>query len=252
MGYLKNVGEREEERILHVLDRLMALCKKELKSNPFTVKTGDARTDSGLEEKKITAMIERFLYDDEDLSRFNIKVIKTNDKTNNNRSWMDIGLSTNMGDEKNTKEEILIPINIKITNISQGVADNLNCKTGMMYVITGKTPEELGITNNSSWEKIIKRLKEYKDSPEKCNKERYIDYYFMVFDKKDCSKSFVNSLKHINKLSPNGSNLPFQCVWKNNTDRITRTYEEAKNNILKTFEESLEKQAKPYFLYHAI
>ncbi|MDD7847374.1 hypothetical protein [Metamycoplasma hyosynoviae] len=73
------------------------------------------------------------------------------------------------------------------------------------------------------------------------------DYYFLVINKENNRNIFFNSLKKLYELNPNGNNLPFQCVWNKNREKVNRTYEESKNFIMKNFYKSAKKRAKLFF-----
>ncbi|MBE8182588.1 MAG: hypothetical protein HAW61_03580 [Candidatus Portiera sp.] len=80
------------------------------------------------------------------------------------------------------------------------------------------------------------------------------DFYFLVINKTSKAaienepllKSYLFSLKTLKEVKPNGNNLPFQCVWKNNTVPVSRTYEEAKSFLLKSYGDSLRKRNERY------
>ncbi len=59
------------------------------------------------------------------------------------------------------------------------------------------------------------------------------------FNKNDPKDIFINSLKGIQTLQPNGNNLPFQCKWDNNRKIIQRDFDESKNSILSALAESV-------------
>ncbi len=59
------------------------------------------------------------------------------------------------------------------------------------------------------------------------------------FNKNDPKDIFINSLKGIQTLQPNGNNLPFQCKWDNNREIIQRNFDESKNFILSALAESV-------------
>lgn len=128
------------------------------------------------------------------------------------RNWWDFAIVQN---------GIFYPVNIKLTALG-GAADNLNCKLGIYYALTGQIP---AIANESSCGNFFRELQE-----NICENER--DYYFMVFNKKDMSDVFVNRLKAIKTLMPNGNNLPFQCKWNQNRTPIARDFNQARDFIL--------------------
>lgn len=126
-----------------------------------------------------------------------------------------------------------IPINIKITNLKQNTADNLNCKLGIYYCLTGIIPT---FSNQINWQNYFKILKQHLNMNNK-------DYYFLIVDKLDVKNSFWTSLKMLEELKINGNNLPFQCVWNQNKKHIHRNYECALEFILDALKESINKRA---------
>lgn len=129
--------------------------------------------------------------------------------------------------------ENFYPINLKITELS---TDNLNCKLGIYYALTGKMPN---FDNQISWENFLENLSK---NIQKNNK----DYYFLIINKNDLNDIFWTSLKNINILTPNGNNLPFQANWQINKIKIYRHYDEVREILLTTFGKSLKLRARAY------
>lgn len=127
-----------------------------------------------------------------------------------------------------------IPVNIKISKTD--TTDNLNCKVGIYYALTGKIPS---FDNQIDWGNYLKRLK--KDITP--NNE---DYYFLIVNKKDYKDIYTTSLKSIDKIVPNGNNLPFQARWDENKYAIDRTFEEAQNYLLQTMGKSFKLRSRVY------
>ncbi|MBL7787341.1 MAG: hypothetical protein JNM36_15650 [Chitinophagales bacterium] len=127
------------------------------------------------------------------------------------------------------------PINIKITDTTH--ADNLNCKLGIYYALTGILPD---FANEIAWEDFFQKLH--------ANIGTYQskDYYFLVFNKRMPTDVFANALKGLQTLQPNGNNLPFQCKWDSNRQYQTRTFAEAKDIILSKLGESISLRASIY------
>ena len=155
-------------------------------------------------------------------------------KANKERNWFDFCISfTN----KN-KEEHFFPINIKV--IEGNKNDNLNCKLGLYYCLTGQVPT---FPNEIGWKEYFLKLKENM-------KENNKDYYFLVVNKKDLSHMFIG-LRQINKLAPNRNNLPFQCNFNDqeNTKINNQDYQKDKERLLSCFYESIKKRAtiRDYF-----
>ena len=139
------------------------------------------------------------------------------------RHWYDFAIKK--GSEK-------IPVNIKITSTS--TADNVQCKLGMYYALTGLWPN---FANETPWGEYFSMLE--RGLSTKTDK----DYYFLVLSKKDPLDVFCTSLKQIKTLVANGNNLPFQCNWGNNHELHTRTHNAAIKFLLGKFYESIKLRA---------
>ena len=143
---------------------------------------------------------------------FNIEV-------SNVRSWADFFVDS-------------VPVNIKITTTK--TADNASSKEGLYYALTG-----LLYSGNNDWENYLRLLSENIQPSLK-------DYYFLVINKDNPQDILYNSLKCINKLTPNGNNLPFQIRWQDNKIPIQRSFEESKKLLLKALGKSLQLRANAY------
>ena len=108
----------------------------------------------------------------------------------NMRDWVDFSFIEN---------EIFIPVNIKVSTTE--TADNLNCKLGIYYALTGQIPP---FNNGVSWENYFKTLSENLQ-------ENTTDYYFLIINKDNPNDVFATSLKGLETINPNGNNLPFQA-----------------------------------------
>jgi len=143
------------------------------------------------------------------------------------RAWYDFAVETKTD---------FYPVNIKITDTTH--ADNLNCKLGIYYALTGMLPD---FPNEINWLSYFEKLKENLGT----NKEK--DYYFLIVNKSDDKDLFINGLKGLYKLQPNGNNLPFQCRWDENREFINRNFKKAEKFILSVFGESIKLRAEIYF-----
>lgn len=139
------------------------------------------------------------------------------------RHWYDFAIRN--GAEK-------IPVNIKVTSTS--TADNVQCKLGMYYALTGIWPT---FANEMPWGEYFSLLK--RDLSKKTDK----DYYFLVVSKRSASDVFCTSLKQIQTLVANGNNLPFQCNWGNNRSPHSRTHDAAIRFLLGKFYDSIKLRA---------
>lgn len=144
----------------------------------------------------------------------------------NMRDWIDFSF------EENSK---FYPVNIKVTTTQ--TTDNLNCKLGIYYALTGQKPP---FDNYAHWGVYFQSLRQNLRN----NNE---DYYFLIVNKNDFGDVFATSLKCLQSITPNGNNLPFQARWDVNRSPQNRTFEEAKDFILETFAQSLKLRADAYF-----
>ena len=139
------------------------------------------------------------------------------------RAWYDFSVSNNYGE---------IFVNIKVSDLSNSAADNLSSKQGMGYALTG-------IKN------IPDNWKSFNETVAK-NIRNGFDYYFLIVNKNDSSDVFWTSLKRIQRLQPNGNNLPFQCNWASNREWSNRSEEESINYIIKIYLDSWDKKINGY------
>jgi hypothetical protein len=156
----------------------------------------DGRTNAAINEKELIKILDR---------KFDIEKPRS-------REWWDITYS-----DKNQK----FPINIKVSNLHGN--DNVQCKLGIYYALTGVWPT---FPNEISWENFFRKMSEDMDTFE----DR--DYYFIIVNKENSGDVIATSLKSIRTLVPNGNNLPFQCNWGSNRNPIQRSHAEAKSFIL--------------------
>jgi hypothetical protein len=139
------------------------------------------------------------------------------------RSWYDIAI--NDGNSE-------IFVNIKVSDFSNNAADNISSKLGMGYALTGIKDMPV------PWKQFNNVLAD--------NIKIGYDYYFIIMNKNDTKDVFWNSLKRINSLQPNGSNLPFQCNWIINRDYSSRDELSAIKYIINTYLQSWDKKASGY------
>ena len=146
----------------------------------------------------------------------------------NMRDWVDFSFIQN---------EVFIPVNIKVSTTK--TADNLNCKLGIYYALTGQIPP---FNNTVSWENYFKTLSENL-------KANNADYYFLIINKDNPNDVFATSLKGLESIKPNGNNLLFQAIWNDNRNFTQRNFTQTKDFILNTFKESLKLRADAYFSF---
>lgn len=144
------------------------------------------------------------------------------------RDWVDFSFWEN---------GIFIPVNIKVSKTK--TADNLNCKLGIYYALTGQIPP---FDNNVSWEYYFATLR-------RNLQENTADYYFLIINKDNPNDVFATSLKGLESINPNGNNLPFQAKWDSNRNHIHRDFTQAKKFILTTFKKSLKLRVDTYLSF---
>ena len=148
------------------------------------------------------------------------------------RDWFDFGFEEN---------GIFCPVNIKISTLI--TADNLNCKLGIYYALTGQDPkQDPNFRNEIGWEEYFQKLSAD-------IQENNVDYYFLIINKTNTKDIFAVSLKGLNILVPNGNNLPFQAIWNKNRQHVPRSFTEAKIFLLSHFEESLRLRDNPHLYF---
>ena len=144
------------------------------------------------------------------------------------RFWYDVAL---------TIDGKFYPINIK--SVTGKTADNISSKDGMFYAITGLDPRTEKVTPFKTFEnKLLNNINYSGDA----------DYYFVIFFK-ETKEIFFTSLKRVCTLTPNGSNLPFQCKWNNNKVYTTRNNKDQINYIIKVYCESVKKKIEGQHQY---
>lgn len=184
------------------------------KDNLVKSSTGDGRGESSESEENFRTALKKHL---EENSLFRAVPAPP-------RYWYDIAIYY---------EDFFIPVNIKLTDKKQ--ADNVSSKLGLFYALTGIRPENVKGINY--WKSYNEKLAENYDST--CN----TDYYFIIYDK-NTENICINSLKRINKLTPNGNNLPFQCNWGDHENRSysTRNKEEQCKYLMDIYIQSWKKR----------
>lgn len=143
------------------------------------------------------------------------------------RAWYDFSIEVN-GE--------FYPINIKITDTTH--ADNLNCKLGIYYALTGLKPS---FPNEIGWLPYFEKLRA------NFGQDKSRDYYFLIVNKKNLSDIFCTTLKGLQQLTPNGNNLPFQSCWDRNRVVQTRSFEQAAQLILGKLGDSIRLRSEIYF-----
>lgn len=182
----------------------------------------NVRLSSQFEDGRINASLNESELLNEIKNNFNVQIPRS-------RAWFDFAVET---------ETEFLPVNIKVTDTTH--ADNLNCKLGIYYALTGLLPS---FPNEVNWLTFFKKLKENLGGDESK------DYYFLVVNKKDTKDIFINTLKGLQYLQANGNNLPFQCKWETNKLYRKRSFPEAKDFVLSVLGKSIKLRAEMYFLF---
>lgn len=203
------------------MDLLTGFLHKSLSGNILKLsrKDTDGRVNSSMNEKEIrTSLKTAAVNNDKFTSEHGLVITEPND-----RDWVDFTVEG---------PETFVPVNIKVTNMG-GAADNLSCKLGMFYALTGIRPDfHNGISWGSYTARMAKALAETRG-------DTTADYYFLVVNKINRGDVFWTSLKRIGTLTPNGNNLPFQCDWSRNRERVARDSLEAVRYVLGAFYQSV-------------
>lgn len=186
-----------------MIDFITNELKKE--SIIFTGTTRDGRLNSAFNEKIIIEHLKNIC------EKHGIKYHKPPV-----RYWYDFAIF----DEK----DLMLPINIKISECK--TADNISSTKGLYWALTGKEIKRI------QWEPFFKSLSENK-------KDTDADYYFIIINKKTLD-IFNTSLKKLCVLVSNGNNMPFQCNWSKNKNKINRTFDESYTFITKAFKKSID------------
>jgi hypothetical protein len=124
------------------------------------------------------------------------------------------------------------PLNIKSSDFAKGASDNFSSKAAILYALTD-LPEDKVIV--SSWGKFQDALKNHG------GKENDRDYYIIAVDK-GTREVYLQSLKSLNKLTPNGNNLPFQIKWKDNIQPVQRDYGQSYEFLIECYKESVRRK----------
>lgn len=150
------------------------------------------------------------------------------------RFWYDFALERQNG-------KFLVPVNIKSTTGAS--ADNCGSKEGIFYSLTGRIPDASICRDYDSYFKALQTgIGEALTENERQQK----DYYFLVCLKseKGPPKFFVQTLRSIETLTPNGNNLPFQCAWARNQKRKQQSFKEGVLAVLSAYQASMQLRAE--------
>jgi len=124
------------------------------------------------------------------------------------------------------------PLNIKSSDFIKGASDNFSSKAAILYALTNLPEDKV---NTTSWKKFQDALTNHSGA------ENNRDYYIIVVDK-STRKVYLQSLKSLQKLTPNGNNLPFQIKWADNTQPVDRDYGQAYEFLVGCYKESVRRK----------
>jgi hypothetical protein len=133
---------------------------------------------------------------------------------------------------------------IQIKSSTGKAADNFSSKKAILWALTDLDEQYLD-KSGDEWQKFIHLLANHKNH----NNSR--DYWILVFLKTE-KRFFLNSLKCLNHLTPNGSNLPFQINWSKNDTPIVRTSEESYDMIVGAYKKSVQQREKQHSGYQLL
>ena len=136
-------------------------------------------------------------------------------------------------------------VNLKSSTLQSN--DNLNCKQGIFFTLTGKPTmsyNEKSYNNNIGWPMFFEIL------GKNLNLESHMDYFFIILNKTNTSDIILTSLRSIETLIPNANNLPFQAAWNKCRNLVcSNDKTDELVYILDSFKKSLEKLNIPFSSY---
>ena len=133
------------------------------------------------------------------------------------------------------------PINFKSSSLVS--SDNscnfltiLHCFTDVNILSSRKPNKTKDIKELFEWIEANKT----KIEKEKVSVDR--DYYFLIINKNDTKDLFYTSIKQLEEVSVNPSNLPFQVNWGKNRNRKKRAFGKAFEFCMKAVKSGIKKQ----------
>jgi len=133
------------------------------------------------------------------------------------------------------------PLNIKSFKYGSA-ADNFSSKAAMLYALTDLPENKCKVL---TWKKFQNTLAKY--SVEDNNR----DYYIFSLNKVT-NEVHLASLKTLQKINPNGSNLPFQIQWNINTQPVQRTHRQAYEFLVECYKESVRRKINAHDGFDAL
>ena len=96
-----------------------------------------------------------------------------------------------------------------------------------------------------SEEDVVKMGRRWQQFQKALESARYDDNgrdYYILSINKNTNEVHLSSLKTLNKLTPNGNNLPFQIKWSDNTVSVKRDHRQAYEFLVGCYKESVKKK----------
>lgn len=216
-----------------ILDRIQNHLAEALSQGIITLDRGghDGREDSSKNERLITQTLALQFRSDSFFRRNHLTI-----ESGPARFWYDFQVFSNDG-------AVRLPVNVKIS--SCGSADNLSSKEGLFYAMTGIDPKAVPHPDKpkrkwgiNSWEPYCEAMAHYLGA------NKSADYYFLVVHKDNLGDVFWTSLRQMQKLEPNGNNLPYQADWNKNRIRVKRSWNASATFLMGVFREALVLRAR--------
>jgi len=133
------------------------------------------------------------------------------------------------------------PINIKSSKYGSA-ADNFSSKAAIVYALTDLPEDKVNV---QSWQNFHDALLNHSSN------DNNRDYYIFSLNKVT-NEVHLTSLKTLNKLTPNGNNLPFQIKWKDNIIPVQRTHAEAYDFLVGCYKQSVDKKYNSHAGYKSL
>ena len=123
------------------------------------------------------------------------------------------------------------PLQLKSSKYGSA-ADNFSSKAAVLYALTDLPEDKVKVT---SWQKFQQALLNHSLD------DNQRDYYIFSLNKVT-NEVHLSSLKTLQKITPNGNNLPFQIKWSDNTQPVQRTHRQAYEFLVECYKESARKK----------
>jgi len=134
------------------------------------------------------------------------------------------------------------PLQLKSSDFSKKASDNFSSKAAILYALTYLPENKVKVNRWADFEDALLNFSDVDNNR---------DYYIIILDK-NTKKVYLNSLKSLNKLTPNGNNLPFQIKWIDNLIPVNRTHRQAYNFIVECYKKSVIAKINAHPLYEKL